>query len=124
MVGRARWVNSTVRWWQAPPGSAELPGSQLGCTPPPLPQYSYSKHLHVRDGGEPLLLPAAAAEAGGASAAALPPGEVSPQHAERHAELDGYHFLTSRLFWSGVALQLLGLGLISLTVYTLLAPPV
>jgi hypothetical protein len=35
-----------------------------------------------------------------------------------------YHFLASKLFWAGIALLLLAGGLLALTIYTLLAPPV
>lgn len=95
--------------------------------PPPLPlQYAYSKHHHwilLRGGQlEPLLqgeaggAPQAEAEAGAAAAPAAAP----PQLVGRPDS----HFLLSKLFWGGVALQALGLGLLGLTLHTLLAPPV
>lgn len=78
-----------------------------------------SKHWHVRgEGAEEALLQAAdGAEAGGDGRPAGTAGAAA-------AAADGYHFLTSKLFWCGVVLQLMGIALLALTLYTLLAPPV
>ena len=78
-------------------------------------QYAWNKHLHLREGRlqQPLLGQAEEEWQAGqhpAAAAAVAPA--------------GYHFLASKLFWAGVALLLLAGGLLALTLYTLLAPPV
>lgn len=44
------------------------------------------------------------------------------QHAQQASR--DHHFLLSKLWWAGCALILLGLGLLALTLYTILAPPV
>ena len=78
-------------------------------------QYAWNKHLHLREGHlwQPLLGQEEEGQAGqhtAAAAAATVPAS--------------YHFLASKLFWAGIALLLLAGGLLALTIYTLLAPPV
>lgn len=103
---------------------------------PHCSQYAYNKHLHLREGAwEPLLADGdEEADAGSseatAAAAAGPAGaaRTSPQRAQRAQRRvrrqEEYHVLGSKLFWAGVLLQLAGLGLLALTLYTLLAPPI
>ena len=100
---------------------------------PRCSQYAYNKHLHLREGAwEPLLANGdEQAEAGSSEAtaagAAGPAGAAGtpPQRAQRRGRRpEEYHVLGSKLFWAGVLLQLAGLGLLALTLYTLLAPPI
>ncbi len=112
-------------------------------TPPLLPthlQYAYNKHLHIREGAwEPLLADgdeeaeagssaAGTAAAGAIAAAAAAAAGAAPQRAQRAQRgarrPEEYHVLSSKLFWAGCVLQLAGLGLLALTIYTLLAPPI
>lgn len=104
-----------------------------------LIQYAYNKHLHLREGAwEPLLSEegeeaeagssstagaagAAAAAATGAAAGAAAPPQRARRGVRRQEE---YHVLGSKLFWAGCVLQLAGAGLLALTIYTLLAPPI
>lgn len=81
-------------------------------------QYAYNKHLNVRGGPEePLLGPEPVAEA--------ETGQQQPQRQQlSRQQAAQYHFLASKLWWAGIALLLLALGLISITLYSLLAPPV
>lgn len=90
-----------------------LPGS-----PSALSQYAYNKHLTVRSGlQQPLLHGEAAAEDG--------QHEGGDQLVAGFPQLQQrYHFLASKLWWAGVALLSFALGLLALTVYTLVAPPV
>ena len=80
-------------------------------------QYAWNKHLHLREGHlwQPLLEQEEEGRAGQHQhpAAAAPAGVPA-----------SYHFLASKLFWAGIALLLLAGGLLALTIYTLLAPPV
>ncbi|KAI7840595.1 hypothetical protein COHA_005745 [Chlorella ohadii] len=105
-----------------------------------LIQYAYNKHLHLREGAwEPLLADgdeeaeagssaAGTAAAGAIAAAAAAAAGAAPQHAQRAQRgarrPEEYHVLSSKLFWAGCVLQLAGLGLLALTIYTLLAPPI
>lgn len=80
--------------------------------------------MQIRQGHpleQPLLVEEGAAGGAGAQqaqqAAARAPQQDRPQQAQR------YHVLLSKLFWAGVLLILLALGLLGLTLYTLLAPP-
>ena len=102
-------------------------------------QYAYNKHIHLRDGllEQPLL----AGEEGGRGSVGGGSGEVetgvqtaagqqaarpSGQQQAGRQQQGGrdYHYLLSKLWWAGVFLILLALGLLSLTIYTLIAPPV
>jgi hypothetical protein len=83
-----------------------------------LTQYAYNKHLTLRSGlQQPLLHGEAAAEDGRHDGGAQPAAGF-PQQQQR------YHFLASKLWWAGIALLSFALGLLALTVYTLVAPPV
>ncbi len=88
-------------------------------------QYSYNKHLHLR---EDLQQPLLVAETGTAAAAAAgvqpPPQQQQGEQQQQQQQAADYHFLASKLFWAGIALLLFALGLLALTLYTLLAPPV
>jgi hypothetical protein len=74
-----------------------------------LIQYAYAKYVHARGEASSRLLERAAYGAAGRRAEAL-------------NGLDSYHFLTSKLFWSGVGLVVVGVGLCGVTVYTIINP--
>lgn len=83
--------------------------------------------MQIRQGHpleQPLLVEEGAAGGAGAQqaqqAAARAPQQDRPQQAQ---QAQRYHVLLSKLFWAGVLLILLALGLLGLTLYTLLAPP-
>lgn len=78
--------------------------------------------------GHPLEQPLLAEEgsAGGAGTQHVQQAaqQVAAQQAQQRYPPERYHVLLSKLFWAGVLLILLALGLLGLTLYTLLAPPV
>ncbi|PSC71694.1 AAAP family transporter: amino acid [Micractinium conductrix] len=90
-----------------------------------LLQYAYNKHLHLQDGSL-LIYRQTTVEApllGGGEGGEPSAGESQrAQHAQQASR--DHHFLLSKLWWAGCALILLGLGLLALTLYTILAPPV
>ncbi len=85
-----------------------------------LLQYAWSKHVQVRQ-GHPLEQPLLAEE--GAQQAQQATGPAAQQVAQAQLP-QRYHVLLSKLFWAGVLLILLALGLLALTLYTLIAPPI
>lgn len=89
-----------------------------------LLQYAWSKHVQVRQ-GHPLEQPLLAEEgaAGGPQQAQQATGPAAQQVAQAQLP-QRYHVLLSKLFWAGVLLILLALGLLALTLYTLIAPPI
>ncbi|KAL4420655.1 hypothetical protein ABPG75_010311 [Micractinium tetrahymenae] len=102
-----------------------------------LLQYACSKHVQARQDHplqQPLLAEEGAAGIAGTAGAqqAQQPAlrqaavqQAGAQRAHRTQRPPGrYHLLLSKLFWAGVLLILLALGLLALTLYTLLAPPV
>ncbi|KAL4451420.1 hypothetical protein ABPG77_009492 [Micractinium sp. CCAP 211/92] len=89
-----------------------------------LLQYAWSKHVQVRQ-GHPLEQPLLAEEGatGGAQQAQQATGLAAQQAMAPQAQVpQRYHVLLSKLFWAGVLLILLALGLLALTLYTLIAP--
>lgn len=75
-----------------------------------LIQYAYAKHALAKGAPTNRLLQRAACGVGEHSGEAL-------------LRLDeSYHYLTSKLFWAGVGTMLLGVGLCSITLYTILHP--
>ena len=72
-------------------------------------QYAYAKHALARGESGHRLLERAAFGVAGRSEAAL-------------AGLQGYHVLRSKLFWAGVALLALGVGLCGVTIYVITHP--
>ncbi|GAB4822831.1 hypothetical protein N2152v2_009877 [Parachlorella kessleri] len=74
-----------------------------------LVQYAYAKHVQVRGEAGSRLLERAALGA-------------DEYNAEAIASLEEYHYAQSKLFWAGLALVGLGLGLGGITLFTIIKP--